>query len=134
LFYVCNVSIQGYFRNPFLYQEYIENRGVYYLPFCRVCASYAREDALYCPNCGSSLAPAQPLVQFRRRAPVSLVILGYVSAAIGLYIFPEIFSLIAVVLGFYLRRRGRGNGVLALGLLSLLLGFIASFYSLLLIS
>lgn len=114
------------------------------MPFCPKCGKLVEEDSIYCTNCGATISIQPQSTQSSTSIPYRgasyppqrdstkiLITLGYVFSAISLFIMPEIFGTIAVVLGVNIRKRGRGNTILILGSICLLLGlFVTAAFSL----
>jgi ketosteroid isomerase-like protein len=72
------------------------------------------------PSPQSTPGPSPPPHPLGRDKTRTYVILGLISAVIGLLILPEIFDSVAIVLGAYTWRRRQGN----LGLIVLIIGII----------
>lgn len=132
------------------------NNSVFVTPFCPRCGKLVREDGLWCPNCGFDfpapltqqsqptqpkqptappyVPPRPPSYPSARDTTRTLAILGYVSAALSLFIVPEVFGAVAIVLGAYTRRRGRPDGkrIQILGIVCMFVGlFFTAIFSLL---
>ena len=114
------------------------NNLVFNMHYCPKCGTLVQEDAVYCPNCGTHLTrQPQPMQPNRRYHTVPardtrrLIILGYISAILSLFIVPEIFGSVAIILGAYTRRRGGGSKVLILGFIFMFAGlFFTAYFSL----
>ncbi len=108
------------------------------MPVCPNCGSSEPDEAAFCAKCGSLLRPHEPIAVPSSRSvspPLSpsypirgvsgasvrtYAILGSVSAVLSLFVLPEVFGTVAIVLGAYVWRREAGNR----GLTMLILGIV----------
>jgi hypothetical protein len=117
---------------------------------CPKCGEQIEENASlrWCPNCGAPLSqqprPTQPTVspQFPPR-PLSYptrytesryAIYGYISAVLGMFIFPEILCSAAILIGAYTYKSepsgsNRGLLVVVVGIICLLIGIYYTAYA-----
>ena len=121
------------------------------MPVCPSCGTSNPEDAVFCSKCGSLLRPHERLMPpspsrwvpppsgpsyspapRSRRSVGTYSLLGSICAAVSLFVLPEVFGSVAIVLGAYtwkLEEGNRGLMVLVLGIVFMLVGiyFTSSF-------
>jgi hypothetical protein len=123
------------------------NQGEF-VPACPKCGALVSSDASFCNVCGSPLQLQQPQFSSPPTAPTwtpsrqqsrgfgrSYTVFGIISAVIGLFLMPEIFCSIAIILGAYEWKRelgpsNRGLVIVVVGIICMLIGiyFTASPY------
>jgi 4-amino-4-deoxy-L-arabinose transferase-like glycosyltransferase len=129
------------------------------MPNCPKCGALLDEDAAFCSKCGSALpqqltasssmrerelrrleiarksqstsppsAPSYPPARDMTRTHATL---GYISALLSLFIVPEVFGPVAIILGAYTWKREQGNRgitILILGIIFMLVGLYFTAY------
>ena len=119
------------------------------MPTCPSCGELVSSQATFCSRCGATLQPQQPFTSpgpqpvpssspppraYQAAAPRSYAALGIVSAFLGLFIVPEIFGSIAVIIGAMVWKSdegSRGLAIIVAGLVCMLIGiYITSFFAL----
>jgi len=120
------------------------------MPYCPKCSTLVPEGATFCNACGSPLQPQQPVAHPSPQSTYSpspqstqppwtqpylptrrLANLGLISAFLSLFIVPEVFGPVAIVLGAYAWRRERGNlgiRVVIFGIICMLVGLYFTAY------
>jgi hypothetical protein len=68
----------------------------------------------------SSSSPSPPSYPLARNRTRTHAIVGFISAVVGLFILPEIFGSVAIVLGAYAWRREQGK----LGIILVIVGIL----------